>query len=77
MNSTPKSFNKGILWSAASRSQAAFASTLNNNPNGCIAIEKIAEKVSAAVKQTAAQAPKLGRISGLEDEGGSFFFMKK
>ena len=54
-----------------------FAATLNNNPNGCIAIEKIAEKVSAAVKQTAAQAPKLGRISGLEDEGGSFFFMKK
>lgn len=54
-----------------------FAVTLNNNPDGCIAIEKIAEKVSIAVKQTAAQAPKLGRISGLEDEGGSFFFMKK
>ena len=65
------------LASDISQFTKTFASTLNNNPNGCIAIEKIAEKVSAAVKQTAAQAPKLGRISGLEDEGGSFFFMKK
>jgi len=42
-----------------------------------IAIEKVAEKVSAAVKQSGNQAPKLGKINGLEDEGGSFFFMKK
>jgi tetratricopeptide (TPR) repeat protein len=64
---------------AADNSQftRTFAATLNNNPDGCIAIEKIAEKVATAVKQTAAQAPKLGKISGLEDEGGSFFFMKK
>lgn len=64
---------------AADNSQftRTFATTLNNNPDGCIAIEKIAEKVAAAVKQTASQAPKLGKISGLEDEGGSFFFIKK
>lgn len=64
---------------AADNSQftRTFSSSLNNNPDGCISIEKIAEKVATAVKQTAAQAPKLGKISGLEDEGGSFFFMKK
>lgn len=54
-----------------------FAATLNNNPDGCIPIEKIAEKVSTAVKASGKQAPKLGKISGLEDEGGTFFFMKK
>jgi hypothetical protein len=65
---------------AADNSQftKTFAATLINNPDGCIAIEKIAERVITAVKKTTqTQAPKLGRINGLEDEGGSFFFMKK
>ena len=54
-----------------------FAKTLNYNPDACIAIEKVVSKVSRAVSQNQAQAPKFGRISGLEDENGTFFFMKK
>lgn len=64
---------------AADNSQftKTFSSSLINNPDGCISIDKIAEKVSAAVKGKGGQAPKFGKISGLEDEGGTFFFMKK
>ncbi len=65
------------LASDNSQFSKTFASMLNNNPNACIAIEKIAEKVIAAVKQAGGQSPKLGKINGLEDEGGTFFFMKK
>ena len=54
-----------------------FAKTLQYNPDACIAIEKIVAKVSRAVSQNQAQAPKFGKISGLEDENGTFFFMKK
>lgn len=54
-----------------------FASSLNNNPDACIAAEKIVKKVSAAVIQAGNQAPKFGKIKDLEDEGGTFFFMKK
>ncbi|MCC7301786.1 MAG: tetratricopeptide repeat protein [Bacteroidia bacterium] len=64
---------------AADNSQftKTFANTLINNPDGCIAIDKIVEKVKLAVKAKGMQEPKFGKISGLEDEGGTFFFMKK
>lgn len=64
---------------AADNSQftKTFSASLVNNPDGCISIDKIAEKVSSAVKGKGGQAPKFGKISGLEDEGGTFFFMKK
>jgi Tfp pilus assembly protein PilF len=54
-----------------------FASTLNNNTDACIAVEKIVKKVTGAVVQAGNQAPKFGKIKDLEDEGGTFFFMKK
>lgn len=64
---------------AADNSQftKTFAASLNNNPDGCISIDKISEKVAAAVQKTANQAPKLRKIKDLEDEDGTFFFMKK
>jgi hypothetical protein len=55
----------------------AFANTLNNNPNDCISIEAIAEKVMNMVKQNKRPIPKFGKINGLDDENGSFLFMKK
>ncbi len=64
---------------AADNSQftKTFAACLNNNPDGCIAIEKVVDKVKASMKAKGQQEPKFGKITGLEDEGGTFFFMKK
>ncbi len=55
----------------------AFANTLNNNPNDCISIESVTMKVMGIVKQNQKQTPKFGKIKGLDDENGSFFFIKK
>ncbi len=54
-----------------------FAGILSNAPDQCISIEKISEKVTATVVQNQKQKPKFGNISGLEDESGTFFFIKK
>jgi hypothetical protein len=54
-----------------------FANILNNAPDKCISIEKITEKVTTAVEQNQKQKPKFGNISGLEDQNGTFFFIKK
>lgn len=55
-----------------------FANTLVANPDACIPIETIVNKVSSAVtKEGGTQKPKFGKIAGLEDEDGTFFFMKK
>ncbi len=55
-----------------------FANTLSANPDACIPIETIVNKVSSAVaKSGASQKPKFGKIAGLEDEDGTFFFIKK
>ena len=54
-----------------------FANTLANNPNTCIPIESIVTKVTNAVTQNNQQKPKFGKISGLEDEDGTFFFISK
>ncbi len=55
----------------------AFVNSLNNNPNDCISVETIALKVMGIVKQNQRQTPKFGKIKGLDDEDGSFFFIKK
>ncbi len=54
-----------------------FSAALINNPDGCISIDKIAKKVISAVTAAGNQAPKFGKIKDLEDEGGTFFFIKK
>jgi hypothetical protein len=54
-----------------------FANTLANNPNACLPIESIVNKVNVAVSQSNQQKPKFGKIVGLEDEDGTFFFMSK
>jgi tetratricopeptide (TPR) repeat protein len=54
-----------------------FSAALVNNPDACISIDKIAKKVISAVTAAGNQAPKFGKIKDLEDEGGTFFFMKK
>lgn len=54
-----------------------FTGCLINNTDACIPIEKITKKVSAAVIQAGNQSPKFGKIKDLEDEGGTFFFIRK
>lgn len=54
-----------------------FANTLANNPDACIPIESIVQKVSSAVTGNNQQKPLFGKIAGLEDENGTFFFIPK
>jgi len=54
-----------------------FASSLNNNPDVCIPIDKVVSKVTQAVSENNNQKPKFGKIAGLEDENGTFFFIRK
>jgi tetratricopeptide (TPR) repeat protein len=54
-----------------------FANVLANNPNVCIPIESIVQKVTTAVTKGNQQKPQFGKIAGLQDEDGTFFFMSK
>jgi hypothetical protein len=60
-----------------SKFTATFANTLMNNKNACIPIESIVKSVTAAVATDKGQKPKFGRIQGLEDMLGTFFFITK
>ena len=60
-----------------SKFTATFANTLINNRNACIPIETIVKSVTAAVSTDNGQKPKFGRIQGLEDMLGTFFFITK
>ena len=54
-----------------------FANALSNNPKACIPIEEIVTAVSTAVGGNNQQKPKFGKITGLKDEDGTFFFIAK
>jgi tetratricopeptide (TPR) repeat protein len=54
-----------------------FATALSNNPKACIPIEEVVAKVSTAVGTNNQQKPKFGKITGLKDEDGTFFFIAK
>ncbi len=54
-----------------------FVNSLDNNPNTCIPIDQIVVKVKESVSKEGGQKPQFGKIQGLEDENGTFFFIKK
>ncbi len=54
-----------------------FANVLANNPDSCIPIENVVQRVTDAVEKSQQQKPQFGKISGLEDENGTFFFIAK
>ncbi|MCD4769509.1 MAG: caspase family protein [Bacteroidales bacterium] len=54
-----------------------FATALTGNPNACVPIEEIVSKVTMAVTNNNQQKPKFGKIAGLRDENGTFFFIAK
>jgi tetratricopeptide (TPR) repeat protein len=60
-----------------SKFTATFANTLMNNRNACIPIETIVKSVTEAVATENGQKPKFGKIQGLEDMNGTFFFIAK
>jgi tetratricopeptide (TPR) repeat protein len=55
----------------------AFANALLNNEDDCSSIEDIAKKVSLIMQVNTPQSPEFGRISGLSDELGTFFFYSR
>jgi tetratricopeptide (TPR) repeat protein len=54
-----------------------FVNALRGNPKTCISIDEIVNQVNKAVTQNNKQKPKFGKITGLRDEDGTFFFIKK
>ncbi|HLN20383.1 MAG TPA: caspase family protein [Bacteroidales bacterium] len=60
-----------------SKFTATFATTLMNNRNACIPIETVVQSVTEAVATESGQKPKFGKIQGLEDMNGTFFFIAK
>jgi tetratricopeptide (TPR) repeat protein len=54
-----------------------FANTLIDNADACLPIETIVDKVTQVVSQNNHQKPLFGKITGLEDEDGTFFFISK
>jgi tetratricopeptide (TPR) repeat protein len=82
---TATRFKSSQVLSSAGYEQAAdqsqftrtFANSLLNNTTSCIPIDKIVTQVTVAVSQSGMQRPKFGKIAGLEDEGGTFFFVAK
>lgn len=54
-----------------------FANSLVNNSDLCIPIERIVLNVGDAVSKDNQQKPQFGNIAGLEDENGTFFFIKR
>jgi len=54
-----------------------FANSLSKNTDTCIPIDVIVRSVKTSVVQNNKQTPQFGIISGLGDENGTFFFIKK
>lgn len=52
-----------------------FANLLASNPNACMPIESIVLKINST--SNSQQKPKFGKIAGLTDEDGTFFFIVK
>jgi tetratricopeptide (TPR) repeat protein len=55
----------------------SFANALMSDNNSCVPIERIVNKVSQEVTKTDKKRPIFGRITGFEDENGTFIFIKK
>jgi hypothetical protein len=54
-----------------------FSNELVSNFNSCLPIESIVKSVTLSVSNSNKQVPKFGKIAGLPDENGTFFFIKK
>ncbi len=55
----------------------AFVNTLLNNSDNCISIDDVAQNVTIILNKHTTQKPVFGKIMGLEDEDGTFFFIAR
>jgi tetratricopeptide (TPR) repeat protein len=66
--------------SESSTDESLFAETfcnlLKSNPDKCLSVEKIAKKVVETVSKEQKQKPSFGIIPGLNNQNGSFYFIK-
>ncbi len=78
--------NKSALVLTSSTREAAmdnslftktFANALLNNPKDCIPVDAIADRVTLVMNKNSGQKPMFGKIAGLEDKNGTFFFISK
>jgi tetratricopeptide (TPR) repeat protein len=72
-------YSTGALEKASDNSKftKTFADKLVANSNACIPIETIVDEVTKVVSTGKGQKPKFGNIQGMEEMGGTFFFIKK
>lgn len=55
----------------------AFANALLNNDDDCATIDDIAKRVNIVMQSSSIQKPEFGRIIGIDDELGTFFFITR
>jgi hypothetical protein len=79
------SFKSSQVFSSAGHEQATddsqftrtFANVLANSPEECVPIEAVVLKVMEVMGSNTRQQPLFGKIKGMEDENGTFFFVPK
>ena len=54
-----------------------FAALLTHNINPCLPVENIVNQLIMATSRNNQPMPRFGKITGMQDEGGTFFFIKK
>lgn len=54
-----------------------FATLLTHNINPCLPVENIVNQLIMAASRNNQPIPRFGKITGMQDEGGTFFFIKK
>ncbi len=54
-----------------------FATLLTHNINPCLPIENVVNQLIMAASRNNQPIPRFGKITGMQDEGGTFFFIKK
>jgi len=72
-------YTTGTVEKAADNSKftKTFADKLLSNQNACVPIESIVVEVTKVVATDKGQKPRFGNIQGMDETGGTFFFIKK
>jgi tetratricopeptide (TPR) repeat protein len=56
---------------------SSFGNSLLNNENDCVSIDEIVKRVTIIMQSNTLQSPEFGKIVGLDDQLGTFFFISK
>jgi tetratricopeptide (TPR) repeat protein len=55
----------------------SFSNALLNNDDDCMTIDELAKRIIIILQANSSQVPEFGRIAGLNDEQGTFFFISR